>query len=80
MINRLLIVVKLAAMWILIITHVLIVHRILLLWATKSWVSIWRLELLNWLRLILLEVRLVHLLLLIMRGLVWWSWIRHLHR
>lgn len=82
MIYGLVIIVKLAAIWILILTHVLIVHRILLrnhILSSKSWVylSIWRLELLHSLG---MSILLVHLLLLIMRRLVWCSWVRNLHR
>lgn len=82
MIYGLVIIVKLAAIWILILTHVLIVHRILRrnhILSSKSWVylSIRRLELLHSLG---MSILLVHLLLLIMRRLVWCSWVRHLHR
>lgn len=79
-----LIIVKLAAIWILIMTHVLIVHIWILLrnhiLSTKSWVSVRRLELLHWLRMsILLEV-LVRMLLLIGRRLIRWPLVRHLDR
>ena len=76
MIYGVLFIVNLSAIWILVMTRVLIVHRILLwnhILAPKSRVCVRRLKLLYCRRMSIL-------LLLIVRRLIGWSRIRHLHR